>query len=142
MALSLNDIVQGHIAQFNTHHGLLSTVDYLLKVVVCNCHIYNYLMSEEQEEERNSDHLTLTIVPDLLALSSGTLFDEWERQQLLKQRNEKYSNDRKHLLSVHENSCREESTNKTSDSILDDLLNEGTEESTLNKAVAIVTQVS
>ena len=133
---------------FNSQRGLLVTTDYLLKAVVHNCHIYNYLMLEEQEIERNNDQLTLSLVTSLPALSSGTTAEEWEKQQLLLQREEKFTKDKTQLLSICESTRKEERDyEKTTDNVLEQLLSEGgnrssSKDSTLNKAVNIVTQVS
>ena len=145
LAKALHKILLDNAVNFS-HRGLFVATQYLMEVVLCNHWIYHYLMSEEQEMERNSDCITVCPAPKVLnPLSSGCPAEEWQRQQNLLQREAEFAKDKKQFSTVHKQYLKEsEHLEQTCDNVFDQVLSaaEGNEDNEcLTKALSIVTQV-
>ena len=73
-----------------TSHGLVTTAEYLSTTIIRNVHLYNYLLTEQQEMEKRMSTLAIYSIDEIPALSFGCLLEEWQKQQMLAEREEDF----------------------------------------------------
>lgn len=72
-----------HLSPSFSKHGFISTVHYLSNTILQHGYLYHFLLTENQEEERELVRKTVHPSTDVLGLSEGCLEEEWLRKEKL-----------------------------------------------------------
>ena len=73
-----------------TTHGLVTTAEYLSTTLIRNVHLYKYLLTEQQEVEKKMSTLAIYSIDEIPALCFGCSLEEWQKQQMLAEREEDF----------------------------------------------------
>ena len=72
-----------HLSPSFSKHGFISTAQYLSNTILQHAYLYHFLLTENQEEERELVRKTVHPSTDVLELSEGCLEEEWLRKEKL-----------------------------------------------------------
>lgn len=76
-------VILHHLSPSLSKHGLISTAHYLSNTLLQHAYLYHFLLTENQEVDRELVRKTVHPSIDVLELSEGCLEEEWLRKEKL-----------------------------------------------------------